>query len=114
MIFAFVFTVFVGMCAVALIGLEDSHYRVSRLMEELDEQAAQRPMSMEQAATVAPIVTVPQTAEAFSEMSFTRSLLALNKVDSIVPCDSPVRARAESSSSASVRPVQSKDHVPVS
>ena len=119
MIFAFIFTVFIGICAVALIGLEDSHYRVTRLIEELDEQAAQRSADSEQALSgqtspVAPMVTVQQTADAFGEMSFTRSLLALNKVDSLVPCDSPVPVRGESSLSESVRPVQSKDHVPVS
>ena len=114
MIFAFIFTVFIGICAVALIGLEDSHYRVTRLIEELDEQAAQRSADSEQAIPVAPMVTVQQTADAFGEMSFTRSLLALNKVDSLVPCDSPVPVRGESSLSESVRPVQSKDHVPVS
>ncbi len=115
MIFAFVFTVFIGICAVALIGLEDSHYRVTRLLEELDEQAAQRAESTP-ASRVAPmlsnqIVSGQRTVDAFGEMSFTRSLLALNKVDSLTPCDSPGPVLAESSSSESARPVQSKDHV---
>ncbi len=111
MIFAFVFTVFIGICAVALIGLEDSHYRVTRLLEELDEQAAQSPLTAEQTMRVSPMVTAQQTADAFGEMSFTRSLLALNKVDSLAPCDSPGPVRAESSSSVSVRPAQSSDRV---
>jgi hypothetical protein len=115
MIFAFVFTVFIGICAVALIGLEDSHYRVTRLLEELDEQAAQRPATAP-ATRVAPMLSTQmvsgqQTGDAFGEMAFTRSLLALNKVDSLAPCDSPGPARAESSSSESVRPAQSTDHV---
>jgi len=114
MIFALVFTVIIGICAVALIGLEDSHYRVTRLLEELDEQAAQRPVNSEQTRSVAPIVTFQQTADAFGEMSFTRSLLALDKVDSLIPCDSPVPAPGESSSLESIRPVQSKGHVQVS
>ncbi len=112
MIFAFVFTVFIGMCALALIGLEDSHYRVTKLLEELDEQAAQRP-AQEQANVVPRMVAVQPAADAFSEMAFTRSLLALNKVDSLVPCDSPTRAPSESSSLESVRPVQSKNPVRV-
>jgi len=115
MIFAFLFTVFIGICAVALIGLEDSHYRVTRLLEELDEQAAKRSLETEQTARVvpisAPIVSSQQTADTFSEISFTRSLLALNKVDSLAPCDFPGPVRAESSSLESVRPAQSKDRV---
>ncbi len=114
MIFAFVFTVFIGLCAVALIGLEDSHYRVTRLLEELDEQAAKR-SSVPEKIRIAPVMlgqqaSGQQSVDAFGEMSFTRSLLALNKVDSLAPCDFPGLVRAESSSSASVRPVQSKDH----
>ena len=112
MIFAFIFTVFVGICAVALIGLEDSHYRVKRLLEQLDEQSAQQPPA-EQAKEVAPMVTGQQTADAFGELSFTRSLLALSKVDSPVPCDSPAHVLGESSSLVSVRPDRSKNHVQV-
>lgn len=112
MIFAFGFTVFVGICAVALIGLEDSHYRVTRLLQELDEQSAQRP-AVEQTNGVGPMVTGQQTADTFGELSFTRSLLALGKVDSLIPCDSPIPAHGESSSLASVRPDQSKSPVQV-
>ncbi len=92
MIFAFLFAVFIGLCAVTFIGLEDAHFRVKRLLDELDEQA-----------------TGPSTARD----SFTRSLLALNKVDSLVPCDSPIPVPGESSSSESTHPVQSKDPVQV-
>jgi hypothetical protein len=113
MIFAFIFTLFIGLCAVALIGLEDSHYRVTRLLEELDQQAAQRPSMFEQAMPVVPLSAVQQTADSFDEMSFSQSLLALNRVDSLVPGDSPILAPAESSSSESAHPVQSKDHVQV-
>ncbi len=86
MIFAFLLMVFVGVCAVALIGLEDSHYRFTRFLEELDERAAQRS---------------EQQASASLEESITHSLLALNRVDSRVPCDSPVREPVVSSSSVS-------------
>ena len=111
MIIAFAVTIFIGFCAVALIGMEDSHYRVTKLLEEMDEQAAQRSAEAEQTTTVAPIMTTQQTADAFGEMSFTRSLLALNKVDSLVPCDSPKPVRVESSSSESALPVRSRDRV---
>jgi hypothetical protein len=95
MIFAFAFTVFIGLCAVALIGLEDSHFRVSRLLEELDEQALQQPGS-ERPGVVAPVFTGQQTADAFGELAFTRSLLALGKVEQPVPDGSPVPVHAES------------------
>jgi hypothetical protein len=110
MIFAFAFTVFVGICAVALIGLEDSHYRVSRLLEELDEQALQQP-GTERTAMVAPMVTGRQTVDAFGELAFTRSLLALGKVEPPVPGGSPEPVHVESSSSVSAHPDQSKNRV---
>ena len=117
MIFAFVFTVCIGICAVALIGLEDSHYRVTRLLQELDEQAALHPAMADQTTPLTNMTPAQQPAEALSggsgDMSFTHSLLALNRVDSLVPCDSPISAPAESSSSESAHPVQSKDHVQV-
>ena len=112
MIFAFAFTVFVGLCAVALIGLEDSHYRVSRLLEELDQQGLQQ-SATERPAVVAPMVTGQPTADAFGEMAFTRSLLALGKVEPPVPCNSPTPVHAESSSSVSTHPDQSKNRVQV-
>gem|GEM_PF-5946892 len=115
MIFAFLFTVFVGVCAVALIGLEDSHNRVTRLLQELDEQAAERTQQQERGQPVAtgPMVTVPATADAFRELSFTRSLLALSKADSPVPYDFPLPVLDESSLSASVPLDQSKNRVQV-
>ena len=112
MIFAFGFTVFVGICAVALIGLEDSHYRVTRLLEELDEQSAERPAEA-RIHEVGPMVTAHQTEDAFGELAFTRSLLALGKVETPVPCDSPTHVHAESSSSGSTHPDQSKNRVQV-
>ena len=116
MIFAFLFVVFIGVCAVALIGLEDSHYRVTRLLEELDDQAARHPehhLSARTAQSVGPMVTSQPVTDAFGEMAFTRSLLALGKVDSLVPGDSPAPALDGSSSSVSVPLGQSKNHVPV-
>ncbi len=114
MIFAFLCTVFVGVCAVALIGMEDSHVRFTRFLEELDQQAAQRLGQQEASARAGFIRAFPtpqSAAETSGEISFTRSLLALSKVDSLVPGDSPVPAPGVSSSLASALPDQSKNHV---
>ena len=110
MIFAFVFTVFVGVCAVALIGLEDSHHRVTRLLEELDQKPAEQ-NTAEQTRVVAPMVTAQQGDDAFGELAFTRSLLALSKAGSLIPCDSPAPVPDESSSLALIRPHRSKNRV---
>lgn len=96
MIFVFVFTVCVGLLAMALTRLEDSHDRVIRLLKELDGDAVQQAPA-EQAQTV------PPSADASQQFSFTRSLLALSKVDSLVPCDSPALFHGGSSLSASTR-----------
>jgi hypothetical protein len=113
MIFAFAFTVFIGICALAMIGLEESHYRVNLLLQELDESRQAEAATAGQ--TKAPVLMfVPKPPQnALSELSFTRSLLALSKVDSLVPCDSPELVRAGSSSSALVHPDQSKSPVQV-
>jgi hypothetical protein len=115
MIFAFAFTVFIGLCAVALIGLEDSHYKVTRLLEDLDEHATLQPTQQTTQHTtqqvVAPMVKGHQTVDAFGELAFTRSLLALGKVDLLMPCDSPAPVPGESSSLVSVRLDQSKNRV---
>jgi hypothetical protein len=117
MIFAFAFTVFIGICALAMIGLEESHYRVNLLLQELDESRQAEIATAGQAAgqSKAPVLMfVPKPPQnALSELSFTRSLLALSKVDSLVPCDSPELVRALSSSSALVHPDQSKNPVQV-
>ncbi len=118
MIFAFAFTVFIGVCALAMIGLEESHYRVNLLLQELDESRQAEMATAGQTAAgqiKAPVLMfVPKPPQnALSELSFTRSLLALSKVDSLVPCDSPELVRAGSSSSALVHPDQSKSPVQV-
>ncbi len=111
MIFAFAFTVFIGICALAMIGLEESHYRVTLLLQELDEsrQAETATASQAKAPVLMFVPKPPQNA--LSELSFTRSLLALSKVDSLVPCDSPELVRALSSSSALVPLDQSRNPV---
>ncbi len=97
MILAFLCTLVVGICAIALIGLEDSHYRVTRLMQELDHRGA-TPSGRSRRESE---VTAP-------DVDFTRSLLALSKVDSLLPCDFPAPARDGSSLSGSIPPDRSK------
>ncbi len=112
MIFAFAFTVFIGICALAMIGLEESHHRVTLLLQELDEARRTEQPAPEHAGKAPVLMFVPKPPQnALSELSFTRSLLALGKVDSLTPCDSPELVRVESSLSASARLRQSKSPV---
>lgn len=106
MIFAFLLTIFVGLCALAIIGLEDSHNKVTRLLEELDQ-----PTPVDSKPTATPIMSARRNADALQELGFTRSLLALGKVGSPIPCDSPAPVPVESSSSESTHPDQSRNRV---
>jgi hypothetical protein len=97
--------VFLAICALSLVGLGESHTRVSRLLDDLDEGA--RTTKKEETATPAFSQDAP-SLDTFSEIGFTRSLLALSKVRSLDPYGSPAPAHAESSSSESLHPVRSK------
>ena len=55
MILAYVLTVVAGLCAVALIGFEDIHRRVSGYVKELDKEEAQElPTEQAKANTACP------------------------------------------------------------
>jgi hypothetical protein len=110
MIIAVGIVVFVVICALSLVGLGESHSRVSRILDEMDDHRIK-----EEAENQAPPVLEPQIQkmDVFAEVGFTRSLLALSKVRSLDPYEAPVLERAESSSLASVRRVQSKNPVQV-
>ncbi len=111
MIIAFGLLVFIAICALSLVGLGESHSRVSRILNELDDhRVKQEPQ--EQAA---PAMIEPQAPkmDVFAEVSFTRSLLALSRVRSLDPYEAPVLEHDESSSLVSVRRVQSKNHAQV-
>ena len=105
MIFIVAVTVFIGICALSLVGLGESHMRVTRLLEELEADS-----SIDREAEVPVAATACQTPklDAFSELGFTRSLLALSKVRLLYPYDFPAPVNGESSSLASIRPRQSK------
>ena len=107
MIIAVGILVFVAICALSLVGLGESHSRVSRILDEMDDHRVKQ-----ETETQAPPAIEPraQTIDVFAEVGFTRSLLALSKVRSLDPYGSPVPATDESSSLVSVHPVQSKSH----
>ncbi len=103
MIIAVGIMAFMAICALSLVGLGESHARVSRILNELDDTLGkERPMDREIPAMPAQPIKIDVFSDPFSEVAFTRSLLALSKVGSPVPCDSPVLEPAESSSLVSV------------
>ena len=101
--------VFMSICALSLVGLGESHTRVSRILSELDDSRVK-----ENSETPAAVIG-PQAPymDVFEEVGFTRSLLALGKVRSLDPYESPKPEPAESSSLVSVPLAQSKSHGPV-
>jgi len=108
MLFILAATVLFGICALSLVGLGESHVRVTRLLEDLDNN---RDSELDSATSQTPVLT-PQIAklDAFAEVGFTRSLLALSKVRSLDPYNFPAHERDESSSLESVLPARSKTH----
>jgi len=104
---AIILTLSIAICAIVLVGLEDCHYRVTGLMEESDERAAQHPVSARQASLVAPTAATQHAAELSGEKLFTRSLVALSVVDSLVPCDPRAPVSANYSSLEPVHSVES-------
>ena len=106
MIFIVAVTVFIGICALSLVGLGESHMRVTRLLDELEENScAKREVEVPAPA----IASQGPKLDSFGELGFTRSLLALSKVRSLYPYDSPVHVHDESSLLVSVHPGQSKN-----
>jgi len=75
--------IFLGVCALFLVGLGDSHGRVTRMLDALEEN--EQPVC----TPVVPAAAYSPKPDVFSEVSFTRSLLALSKVRSLDPYDSP-------------------------
>lgn len=106
MIFIVAVTVFVGICALSLVGLGESHMRVTRLLEELEADSS---VNRETEVPAPAVGSQTSKLDAFGELGFTRSLLALSKVRLLYPYDFPAPVNDESSSLASVRPRQSKN-----
>ena len=110
MIIAVGILAFIAICALSLVGLGESHSRVARILNEMDNQPVKQ--EAEDQVPLA-IERQEQTADVFSEVSFTRSLLALSKVRSLDPYEAPILAPDESSSLVSVRRSQSKNRAQV-
>ena len=112
MIIAVGILAFVAICALSLVGLGESHSRVARILNEMDDQQVKQE---QETLAQAPLVVEPQeqTADVFAEVSFTRSLLALSKVRSLDPYGAPILATDEFSSLVLVRRSRSKSHAEV-
>ncbi len=108
MIIAVGILVVIAIGALSIVGLGESHSRVSRILSELDYNRVKQTES--ETPTPMPVMeTQTQKVDVFAEVGFTRSLLALSKVPSQDLCEVPIPERAESSSLVSVRHVQSKN-----
>ena len=105
MIIAVGILVFMAICALSLVGLGESHSRVSKILDEMDDHQV-----TQEAETQAPPAIEPQAQkiDVFAEVGFTRSLLALSKVRSLDPYEVPILEPDESSSLVSTHRVQSK------
>src|SRR5437879_2643172 len=101
-------TVFLGICALFLVEYGDSHTRIARRLDALQKQTPEA--SEQPVCTPASLPATMQSpkSDAFSELSFTRSLLALSKVRSLDPYGSPAPAHDESSSLVLAHPAQSQ------
>ncbi len=105
--------VFMAICALSLVGLGESHGRVSRILSELDDNRVKED-SERQAPAMMHAQKIDVFSDVFSEVGFTRSLLALSKVDSRDPYECPALVPDESSSLVSVRRAQSRSRGPIS
>jgi hypothetical protein len=104
-----------GICVLSLIGLYESHQRVTRLLDGLNED--RRKAKNKTDLSLVPCVPLsalgknnnPDTNfDIYADVGFTRSLLALSKVRSLDPYGSRSPEPVESSSSESLHPVQSR------
>ncbi len=112
MIIAVGLLVFVAICALSLVGLGESHTRVSRILNELDDHRVKQ--EIELSATQPPALQLqPEKTDVFAEVSFTRSLLALGRVRSLDPYEAPVPEHDEFSSLVSIHHSQSKNRAQV-
>ncbi len=89
-------TAFVAGLAVSLVSLRESRNKLIQLFAD-------------RADAVQPQTVVLPRIDAVSELNFTRSLLALSRVDSLTRGGSPELGPGESSSLVSVRPVRLKN-----
>ncbi len=100
--------VFLAICALSLVGLGESHRRVSRILNEMDDNRVKED-SQRQAPAIMHAQEINASSDVFAEVGFTRSLLALSKVDSRGPYECPALEPGESSSSVLVHRAQSRN-----
>jgi len=108
MIMAVGILVFIAICALSLVGLGESHTRVSRILSDLDSELDNNRIKDDLPAQAAAIGPQAPYLDVFGEVGFTRSLLALGKVRLLDPYESPILEPSESSSLVSVRRARSK------
>ena len=99
-------TAFVASLSLSIINLRDSHNRLIRLFGDVDERCTESDSALKEVQ--AQIAALPYS-DPISELSFTRSLLALSTVGLQARDGSPEPGSAESSSLVSVRHAQSKN-----
>jgi hypothetical protein len=102
-----------GICVLSLIGLYESHQRVSRLLDGLNEDRRKAKnktdLSLVPSTPLAALGNNQDTNfDIYADVGFTRSLLALSKVRSLDPYGSRSPEPVESSSSESLHPVRSR------
>ncbi len=112
MIIAVGILVFIAACSLSLVGLGESHSRVSRILNEMDDNRMKEDTVSKPVAVMESVVE-QENMGVFTELGFTRSLLALSKVHSPVPCATPTPEHDESSLLVSVRRSQSRSPVQV-
>jgi hypothetical protein len=99
---------FIAICALSLVGLGESHSRVSRIFNQLDDSRVKEDEESQAPAMMPPTQKIDALSDVFAEVGFTRSLLALSRVRSLDPYEAPALAHDESSSLVSVHRAQSK------
>jgi len=114
MIIAVGLLVFVAICALSLVGLGESHSRVTRILNELDDHRVKQEKTETQTTAAPPQMEAQaEKIDVFAEVAFTRSLLALSKVRSQDPYEAPILEHDESSSLVSVHRSQSRNRAQV-
>lgn len=103
-------TAFVASLSLSIVSLRESHNRLIRLFADAENgRRATCASALQQVQ--AQLAALPYT-DPISELSFTRSLLALSTIGLLVRDGSPEPGRAESSSLVSIRRAQSQNPDP--
>lgn len=104
-------TAFVASLSLSIVSLRESHNRLIRLFADAEDGCCGATCASALQQVQAQIAALPYT-DPISELSFTRSLLALSTIGLLVRDGSPEPGRAESSSLVSIRRAQSQNPDP--